>query len=564
MVSGALITQYPSFDLSAWLSSSGRFNPLHLMGGPGSGKSRLLGRLLVWHDFVTGTPQVVVDPTGGTIKNFIDKFNRWAQDYERRFWTQYKQPLPPAWVRYIEYQRQQLMSRLVYVDMSQSGSFPLYYRLTEDESLFDVAQRFVEMIRRLDPALESASVEGFNALYKIGIYCGMILTALNLQITEAEHLLRYPQKWKTRFDEALASNPEVQPAVEFFKEYSKMKPEQRIRRSESFLIKILAFTADPKLAAMFGHSERTLNLETVITKKQTVLLDFSKVHNAERRRMLLLWVCGDIFAFVKTRGTAGRQAPLGIVIDELSQLLGYQHQGQSIMAADIEEWVSVIARNYGTWLTLAHQNFSQLDKRIQAALMQGNQLIGVIPEKEDAQQVAEHFFRYDPYLVKKETPVYMAISAGPYYDPLMVKTTAGWDTQIDHVSTHTIPTIIDHTTEEFTIEEQLQLLTQEIQDLPLLHFLVRASGREGQLAAPLRILDISPVDAGVYPDEVRVAEACRRLSKRIEVNTKQPSSGAATMDTTPYADADDLPVPAEPTRPVSVTGEDDEEENVWQ
>lgn len=558
---GSMINSYAEFDLKAWLSSSGRYNPLHLMAGPGAGKSRFLGRILVWHDFVRATPQVVIDPTGGTIANFVDKLNRWARDYERRFWKTYKQPLTPEWIRYIERVRQQLVDRVVYVDMNGQGGFPLYYRLTEDESLFDIAQRFVEMIRRLDPALETASVEGFNALYKVATYCGMILSALGLQITEAEDLLRNPKAWKERLEQALALNPQVRPAVAFFKEYSKMKPEQQIRQSGSFLTKILAFAADPKLDTMFGQRERTLDFETVVSNNQTILLDFSKIHNAERRRMLLLWVCAEVFAFVKVRGTVGRKKPMAVCIDELSQILGYQQSGQSIMAADVEEWVSVIARNYGCWLTLGHQSLSQVDKRIQAALMQCNQMIGVIPNAEDARQVAEAFFHYDPYLVKKETPVYMAISSDPYYDPVWAME-GNLEVQIDHVSTRTTPTIIDYTTEEFTIEEQLQLLTQEIQHLPRFHFLARASGVEGQLTAPLRLLDISPIDKGIYPDENRVAEACLRLSKRIQAHATQPAVVAATIDTTPYADADDLPIAADTASHVPVTGEDDEE--VWQ
>jgi hypothetical protein len=565
---GSWINQHASFDLRAWLSSSGRFNPLHLMAGPGSGKSRFLGRVLAWHDLVHGTPQIIVDPRGGAIQNLIDKLNRWAPEYERRFWERYKKPLPPEWVRYIDHVRQQLVNRIVYIDMNGQGSFPLYHRLSEDESLFDMSQRFVELIRRLDPALETASVEGFNALYKVGTYVGMILSALGLQITEAEDLLRHPQEWHGRFEQALAVDPYVRPAVEFFRDYIK-RSDLRARRADSFLVKILAFAADPTMAAMFGSGTRSLNGDDVIKHKQTVGLDFSKVNIAERRRMLMLWICSEIFSYVKSRGSAGRAAPLAIIVDELSQILGYQQQGQSIMAADIEEWVSVIARQYGTWLTLAHQNLSQVDKRIQSALMEGNQMIGVIPNHHDAQEVAEHFFRYDPFWTKKKIPRYMAISSDPYYDPVDAMTIGGWETQLDHISTRTTPTIIDYTTEEFTIEEQLQLLKQQIQDLPQYHFLVRASGKEGQLAAPLRLLDISQVDVGIYPDEERVAETCRRLIKRsgfskeeilaqIEQRAlkpgKQKQSLKATNDktrlNTTHDSTNNLPVTTKPTKPV--------------
>lgn len=505
----ALVNHTTAFDLNTWLASPGRFNPLHIMSGPGSGKSRLVGRGTAYRDFICGIPQIIIDPTFGTINNFIDKLNHIAPDFERRWWAQYHQPLPPAWVHSIEAQLKQLADRLIYVDMSGQAGSPLYYRLAEDESLFDMSQRFLEIIRRLDPALESATVEGWNALYRLGTYVGMILSALDLQITEAEDLIRNPEQWQGRFDQALARYPEVLPAVVFFREFMR-KPDLRARRSDSFLTKILAFSADPAMAVMFGTNARSVNAETLIHNKQTALLDYSKIHNADRRRMLMLWGTSEAITYAKFRGTAGRKQPLALVIDEISQILGYQSSGQSIMAADIEELVSVVARNYGLWLTVIHQNLTQLDKRIQAALMQGNQIIGVIPNPEDAELLARYFFQYDPYWVKKKIPVWMGMASEPYYDPVY----DGAGIQIDHVSTRTTPTVIDYTTEEFSIPEQLQLLTQTIQSLPRFQFLVRASGIEGQLAAPLQRLDISTLDPARYPDEARVAEACQRLAKR--------------------------------------------------
>lgn len=582
-VPGPIINEYPPFDLKAWIRSFGRFNPLTVIAAPGTGKSRFLGRILVWHDLVTGRPQAVIDPMKGTIVNVIDKCNDWAQDFERRFWETYKQPLTPGWIRFVEWQLHELVSRLVYVDMNGHGSFPFYYRLNGDEELFESSQRIVEVFRRMDPALETASIEGFNALYRIAMYAGMILVALGLQITEAEDLVRRPEQWSQRFDQAIASYPQVRPAVQFFREFGTLRPDVRSRLAGSFLTKILAFSADPTLAAMVGTNNRTLNLQDVIDRKQTILLDFSSVHNAERRRLLLLWVCSELFLFAKSRGTAGRQTPFSIVIDEITQLLGYQQNGQSIIAVDYEEWVSVIARNRGVWLTSALQSLSQVGKQMGNALLQGNQIIGAIPNPEDARRIAEYHFQWDPYSVKKKTPVWMGIASKPFYDPVPYQY-RGTTFYMAHVSTETTPTVIDYTTEEFSIDEQLQLLTQEIQHLPRFHFLVRASGIEGQIAAPLRMLDISNVDAGIYPDEERVAEACRRLTARsgfsperalAEIQKRASKShhkkrvkttnGDARLNSTPNAPADDLPAQSDSAithpAPVIIGGAD---EDPWQ
>ena len=48
-----------------WLSDTARLNGIHVMGGPGSGKSRLAGRSICWLDFARGIPLITIDPTGG-------------------------------------------------------------------------------------------------------------------------------------------------------------------------------------------------------------------------------------------------------------------------------------------------------------------------------------------------------------------------------------------------------------------------------------------------------------------------------------------------------------------
>jgi len=503
--------RYQPFDLATWLSSPGRFNPTDIICGPGGGKSRLLGRVITYFALLLAWPQLVIDPTGACIQNLLDKLNRIGPDFERRWWDRYHHPLSAQWVHYVEAQLEVLVRRLLYLDLNHQGQFPVYYRLAHDDSLFDMAQRIVEVFRRLDPALETASIEGFNALYKLGTYTGMILSALGLQITQAEHLIRHPEQWLSRFDEALAAYPEVYPAVVFFREFITNK-ELRGRRADSLLTKLLAFTADPKLNVMFREGERSLNLQTVVETKQTVLLDFSHVHNADRRRLLMLWAFSEVTAFAKRRGVAGRQAPLGLVIDEITQLLSHQSSGQAIMAADLEELVSIIARNYGIMLTMAHQSLTQLEPKIQNALLQGNLMIGAVRNPDDARHLARYFFRYDPYWVKKKVPVWMGIASEPYYDPVPGPYYMGLPSTIKHVSTRTEPTIIDYRTEEFGLEEQLTLLAQEFQFLPRFQFLVHASGIEGQSAQLLQKLDISTIDPGIYPDEERVAEACHRLA----------------------------------------------------
>src|SRR5918999_44792 len=56
------------------LSPSARLMALYVLAASRTGKSRLLGRGIVWSDYFFEIPQIVIDPTGiGTIDNFLDK-----------------------------------------------------------------------------------------------------------------------------------------------------------------------------------------------------------------------------------------------------------------------------------------------------------------------------------------------------------------------------------------------------------------------------------------------------------------------------------------------------------
>lgn len=131
------------------------------------------------------------------------------------------------------------------------------------------------------------------------------------------------------------------------------------------------------------------------------MLDFRHELTSERRRFKLLWTYTTLLSFIKNsnRGFAGRHQPISFIIDEVTQMLGFRTGETSVMSEDIEELISVIARNYGVWLIIAHQSLAQLDQRIQNALMQmGTQIIGFTPNPDDAQYLARQLVPSIPLL----------------------------------------------------------------------------------------------------------------------------------------------------------------------
>ncbi len=451
-----------------WLPDGSRSMGIHIMAGKGSGKSRLIGRVISWLDFVRGVPLVILDPHGPTIDNFLDKLTRLPRELQEPLWK-----------------------RVLYIDMSgKSGRvipFPLYYHLG-DEGLYETSQRYLDIVRKLDPNLQTASVEGWNPLWRMGTSAGMILTALGLQISEAEDLVRYPERWQRRFDRALAMHPEVRPAVDYFQEFMGWKDELRSRKSDSFMNKVALFSFDPPMRAMFSANELGIDWQRVVKERQAVLLDFRHEHDIERRRFKMVWAFNYFLSFVKHRG-AGRHRPISFAVDELTSLFASSTLATDLFASELDELINVLARNYMIWLTLAHQELFQMDEHIQKTLMaMGTQMLGVTSDRDAALTLARQFFRYSPYWVKKYEPIY-ATDRG-------------------------VSNVIDYRSVEFTMDEQTVLNSYHFTDQGKFHFLVRTAFGEGDIRGELRPVTIRRFDEGIYTNAELVAQAREILMER--------------------------------------------------
>src|SRR4051812_30297595 len=115
------------------LPDAGRATGSHLVGAPGTHKSRLLGRRLIIGDFDRKIATIVLDPVGDTIDNALDVL------LQRK----------PS-------KRKEDGARLVYVDVGGGSGFvcplPVYHR-GRLETLDQVAVRPIDVWRRIDPAL---------------------------------------------------------------------------------------------------------------------------------------------------------------------------------------------------------------------------------------------------------------------------------------------------------------------------------------------------------------------------------------------------------------------------
>ena len=376
-----------SNQLVRWVADAARSMGINNLAGVGSGKSRLLGRIIAMQDFIRGFPVVILDPYGTTIANFLDKLCRFTEGTQAQLW-----------------------SRVRYVNMrGQSGrviGWPLIYSYG-GESLAHKAGRYLSVVGELDPHLQTAAIMGMNAIERVGRPVGMVLAALGYQITEAENLLRNPLEWEGRFEKALSVTSEVVPAVEYLRWLGEASENQRYQRTEAFLGKIAPFLYDPTMRAMFGASRPGIWWPEVDQQCLAVLVDFSGVTDPPQRAFMMRWVYHSFMEYVKWRGP-GRHRPISILIDELTALLASTEElATKAFAADLNHFINVIARNFSIWLTVCSQELYQHSEELQKTLMtMGTQILGVTSDPDAAIKLARQFYRYDPFWKKKEEAVY--------------------------------------------------------------------------------------------------------------------------------------------------------------
>lgn len=450
-----------------WPSNGVRNMGIYLAASKGAGKSRQLGRWLAKQDCLRGIPQVILDPVGGTIDNLLDCLMR----------------LPPE-------QQQIIWPRILYMDMGATDyvvSMPLYYQLSEQDSLYQISQRYLDVVRLLDPYLQTAAVEGWNALWQCGTYTGMAMAALGGQIIDVPALLDNPEEWKPALQAALARYPELELAVNWLtKEFPAMKPDLRSRRTASFLQKIALFRLENPTQAMFGANTPGIQWQQVLEQGQTVLLDFRHVLDMEQRRFRMMWALSYFLEFIKHRG-GGRHSPVGLIIDEVSVLANYDMQsGQDLFASLIDELLNVWGRQGQVWTTVSHQEVWQVSERMLKTLMGcGTRILGRTSDFESAMILARELITADPHRVKRYDPVY------------------GKDGEV-----------IDQRPVVYSLDEQHYVASLLYKNLGKFRFVTQSVDDEGGSNTQLRPLSIANLDAGAWPNDERLQQVRRLLRQK--------------------------------------------------
>lgn len=452
-----------------FLSDSALKNGVHVMGAPGCGKTTFLG-MMAWQMFLRNKPMVIIDPTGGIVAYLIHKISQLPIEYRKKLWP-----------------------RITYVDAGAKDYIvpsPLIFKFSDDEELFETANRLPQVIRLRDPNLDSAPILGSNSLFECAVYANQIAAVLGEQIGFVAELIAHPERYKDRLTYALKHHPELQPAVTYFRELMDPKSGRlREQRTRSFANKLMPFIADRTMLATFGSKRLGIDWAQVQREGGAVWFDFGHELDRERRQFKMIWYFRSFLDYIKHRGIAGRGREFNLFVDELSQMVGYNNQQQAVMAGELEELMSVLGRGFGVNNIIAHQRLSQFDENIQDVLMgMGTQIIGTVATYPDAKRLAEQFLRYNAYWVKKTEPIWMSSIFGAY--------------------------VVDERTMEFTLDEQVRMAAEQFMRLPPLTFFGSLAASEGNIAREIKKLSIANMDRNQHPDIEHVTQVRAMLRQK--------------------------------------------------
>jgi hypothetical protein len=277
-----------------------------LLGAPGVGKT-VLESLCLLVDLLRGLPGVVLDPLGTLSEAFLYRLLWFLSEFpeggDERLWQR---------LRYIELGGESITP------------FPIYYQ-RYGESLWEAGQRLITVLERANPQLVTGSPLTWPASRRLAVHAGMLFAALGYGgLTKMESLLGDTRAWEQagEFDEALARNPQAEPAVSYFRNYYVPLPRsEKNRLAGTFLDQVHLLTSEPTLREVFsGSSVPGIDWEEVEAKRQIVILNFKGIANPAARSFALQWVFENLYPHLKARGR--RSMPFVVTIDEFAHLAG--------------------------------------------------------------------------------------------------------------------------------------------------------------------------------------------------------------------------------------------------
>lgn len=308
------------------LSHHARTGHMYVVGKTGKGKSKFLQSCL-FQDIAAGRGCGVIDPHSDLVADLL-----WALSVRG----------------ILDYPAQR--ERIVYVNPADHRYIIPFNVLQTPGAPYEVAQNVIEAFCRTWP----------ESLREAPHFSNVMLHALLLLIRSQQTLVDLPRLLlnKPFREEILTAVGDASLTAFFHGRYDaweRRSPEMR----ESTLNKVTALTLNPHLKLMLGQGENRLDFRQMMDEGKVLLVDLGGCDETSQKLIGSLITTGiEQAAF--TRGENRRS--FHCYIDE------FQDFSASSGSTKTLSKILSGARKFGLYMTLAHQNLSQLSERMQGAI----------------------------------------------------------------------------------------------------------------------------------------------------------------------------------------------------
>ena len=333
----------------AKISEEDRATHTYIIGASGTGKTRFLEHLIL-QDIVEKKGFGVIDPHG----DLIEEVKGWVS---------------------LHYGSQFLSERVVLVDPTAPD--------------FTVTFNPLEVLDGVSPAEQSAElVEVFKKIWGASWGARMEDLLRNSFIALAENrltLLELPYlltEWQ--FRDKVMERVKHPISKQYFSRFDNLAQRTRQEWIESTMNKVNAFLSDDRVRRMLSRPGSSFNLREIMDEGKVLLVKLEKGSLKDNAYLLgsLLMAKIQMAAFSRTDLPQGKRRRFYLYIDEFQDFA-------------TESFIETLgeARKYGLCLIMAHQNLTQLPRRLQDSILTncGIQVYFRV-SREDAEGLAKEGF----------------------------------------------------------------------------------------------------------------------------------------------------------------------------
>jgi hypothetical protein len=334
---------------------------MHIMGSTGMGKSKLLAHMAATQ-IASGIPTAVIDPHADLANDIVALLTQKGY-FDKTF----------------------SLEKFLYIDFGNPSAFVPFNYLKQPYEAPMIARNFVEVCFRAWPSLADGNAPVFENLMLAAI---PVLIANNLSLTALDDLLT-----NKYFREKLLQKVDDQHILRFFHNQVDKWGKETYLMLGSAQRRYSLILYSPALRYSLGQTENLLDFRKIIDEGISVVFNLGGLDKQTQRLIGNLLTVGFETAALSRSLPGSPRTEYHLTIDEFQN---FSAQNEATFSDILSE-----CRKYGLFLTLSHQNWSQVDEKLQGSMENVDVQIFFRVGYESAVWAAPRLFGFNQKAVKE-------------------------------------------------------------------------------------------------------------------------------------------------------------------